>query len=351
MQRHSNCNSNVGLVYVANKKECADGQAFGRTEECGFGGKLTEPLVSGQDEWCLNPDSEAVVSLGAEMMDTEPLGDTENVDEESEEEEPLGDTENVDEESEEEVVSLGAEMMDTDSTSGPVGNCFFLKEFETSKCANSEGWESHVFGADPFTIAPEEEVCLRPKVTKGYINIKEPNLHRLKLHVTATCKYTGNMVTAEPCDEHEGTYKLVGCSDEPPEEPKCTKPKKAGYIIQKEDSIWMNESFSVTAVCDHGDKTEKAEVSMCDEPEGEYKMNGCGKYVPCVGKDLTEKGGVDDPYPCNRLSDKGKDNCENHYITNSFNGFTTFQQCVYSARKPDMKYNCLTGDQCKDPSA
>eukprot|EP00591_Stephanopyxis_turris_P000607 CAMPEP_0195508868 /NCGR_PEP_ID=MMETSP0794_2-20130614/1966_1 /TAXON_ID=515487 /ORGANISM="Stephanopyxis turris, Strain CCMP 815" /LENGTH=258 /DNA_ID=CAMNT_0040635949 /DNA_START=1382 /DNA_END=2158 /DNA_ORIENTATION=- len=52
IQHHSNCNSNVGLVYVANQVECADGRAFVYTEECGFGGTLTYPLTT-SDGWCL----------------------------------------------------------------------------------------------------------------------------------------------------------------------------------------------------------------------------------------------------------------------------------------------------------
>merc|ERR1719375_926071 len=49
MQIHGNCNSNVALVYVANKRECADGSAFARTTECGYGGKLTSTLPAGAD--------------------------------------------------------------------------------------------------------------------------------------------------------------------------------------------------------------------------------------------------------------------------------------------------------------
>lgn len=50
MQIHSNCNSNVALVYVANSPECVDGTPWVRTEACGYGGKITTPL-SPADSW------------------------------------------------------------------------------------------------------------------------------------------------------------------------------------------------------------------------------------------------------------------------------------------------------------
>merc|ERR1711935_943647 len=58
IQHHDNCNSDVGLVYVANQKDCADGTPWDYTEECGFGGQITTPLT-GSDEWCLYTDGGA----------------------------------------------------------------------------------------------------------------------------------------------------------------------------------------------------------------------------------------------------------------------------------------------------
>merc|ERR1719487_261104 len=53
MQIHGNCNSDVALVYVANKPECVDGTPWERTAECDFGGKIVTPLRAGVDSWAL----------------------------------------------------------------------------------------------------------------------------------------------------------------------------------------------------------------------------------------------------------------------------------------------------------
>merc|ERR1712194_423753 len=52
MQHHNNCNSNVGLVYIANEKECAEGAPWRLTDGCGYGGEILTPLNTG-DDWCL----------------------------------------------------------------------------------------------------------------------------------------------------------------------------------------------------------------------------------------------------------------------------------------------------------
>jgi phage tail protein X len=70
MQIHGNCNSNVALVYVANKRECADGSAFARTTECGYGGKLTSTLPAGAD-WhqMLNSGEEEAAATTDEVQE------------------------------------------------------------------------------------------------------------------------------------------------------------------------------------------------------------------------------------------------------------------------------------------
>jgi len=67
MQHHSDCNKNVGLVYVTSKKECAGN----KSQECDSGSTLTHQLQAGQDEWSLNPGSLQLVAdpiLGDERV-------------------------------------------------------------------------------------------------------------------------------------------------------------------------------------------------------------------------------------------------------------------------------------------
>jgi len=53
----NNCNAGVALVYVANREECVDGTPWVKTEECGFGGVLTDTVNVGDSWQLLEQDS------------------------------------------------------------------------------------------------------------------------------------------------------------------------------------------------------------------------------------------------------------------------------------------------------
>ena len=67
IQHHDNCNYDVGLVYVANEKDCADGTPWEFTDECQFGGEITTPLET-DDDWCLYSNGNLGTTTSSNMI-------------------------------------------------------------------------------------------------------------------------------------------------------------------------------------------------------------------------------------------------------------------------------------------